>query len=97
MTIKANNPELSSWIDVNQESDFPIQNLPFGVFSIKNSSARIGVAIGEQILDLKELFELGYLADLGFQLSDFDNCYLNDMMIHGKVATRKLRIRISDL
>ena len=97
MTIKANNPELSSWIDVNLESDFPIQNLPFGVFSIKNSSARIGVAIGEQILDLKELFELGYLADLGFQLSDFDNCYLNDMMIHGKVATRKLRNRISDL
>jgi fumarylacetoacetase len=97
MTIKANNPKISSWIDVNQESDFPIQNLPFGVFSIKNSSARIGVAIGNEILDLKELFELGYLADLGFQLSDFDNCYLNDMMIHGKLATRKLRNRISDL
>ncbi len=97
MTIKANNPEISSWINVNQESDFPIQNLPFGVFSIKNSSARIGVAIGNEILDLKELFELGYLADLGFQLSDFDNCYLNDMMIHGKLATRKLRNRISDL
>jgi fumarylacetoacetase len=97
MTIKANNPELSSWIDVNQKSDFPIQNLPFGVFSINKSSARIGVAIGNEILDLKELFELGYLANLGFQLADFDNCYLNDMMIHGKLATRKLRNRISDL
>ena len=56
MTIKANNPEISSWINVNQESDFPIQNLPFGVFSIKNSSARIGVAIGNEIFRFKKNF-----------------------------------------
>ena len=43
------------------------------------------------------LFELGYLNDLGFKLSDFDNHYLNDMMLLGKKGTRDLRNRISDL
>jgi fumarylacetoacetase len=42
-----------SWVNVSADSDFPIQNLPYGVFSTKgNPSHRIGVAIGDQILDL---------------------------------------------
>ena len=53
MLIKANNPALKSWIDVDTNTDFPIQNLPFGVFSINESSPRLGVAIGNSILDLK--------------------------------------------
>ena len=61
MSIKANNPKLTSWIEVEKDSDFPIQNLPFGIFSKENKSPRVGVAIGNQILDLKELFKLGYL------------------------------------
>jgi fumarylacetoacetase len=97
MLIKANNPALKSWIDVDTNTDFPIQNLPFGVFSINESSPRLGVAIGKSILDLKCLYELGYLEGLGFTLSDFDNSYLNAMMMHGKLATRELRNRISDL
>ena len=97
MIIKANNAALKSWINVNEDSDFPIQNLPFGVFSIDKLSPRIGVAIGNYILDLKCLFELGYLKNLGFTQKDFDNCYLNDMMMHGKSATRDLRDRISNL
>jgi fumarylacetoacetase len=97
MIIKANNSALKSWINVNEDSDFPIQNLPFGVFSYDKLSPRIGVAIGHYILDLKCLFELGYLKNLGFTQKDFDNCYLNDMMMHGKSATRELRNRISDL
>tara|TARA_B110000438_G_C15767224_1_gene630205 strand:- start:352 stop:1626 length:1275 start_codon:yes stop_codon:yes gene_type:complete len=97
MLIKANDPTLKSWIDVNETSDFPIQNLPFGIFSINESSPRLGVAIGDSILDLKHLFELGYLEGLGFTINDFDNCHLNAMMMHGKSATRELRNRISDL
>lgn len=42
-----------SWIPVGTDSDFPIQNLPFGVFSTgSNADPRVGVAIGEQILDM---------------------------------------------
>ena len=43
---------LKSFIDVPRESPFPIQNLPFGVFKPRDSAARVGVAIGEHIVDL---------------------------------------------
>ena len=95
--IKANNPNLKSWVSVPENSDFTIQNLPFGVFSISTDSPRVGVAIGEKILDLKTLFELGYLSDTPFELADFDHNFLNKMMQHGKIAVRLLRNRISDL
>lgn len=95
--IKANDPNLKSWVDVPENSDFPIQNLPFGIFSTDGDSPRVGVAIGDKILDLKELFELGYLQDLPFELADFDSEYLNTMMLKGKQATRDLRNRLSEL
>ena len=97
MSIKANDPNISSWIEIPENSDFPIQNLPFGIFSTASLSPRVGVAIGDKILDLKQLFELDYLNALGFKLKDFDNYYLNSMMGHGKSGTRSLRNRISDL
>ena len=53
--IKANNPFLKSWLEISKESDFPIQNLPFGIYSTKNKTKRVGVAIGDQILDLSQL------------------------------------------
>ena len=36
--IKANNPTLKSWLEISKESDFPIQNLPFGIYSTKELS-----------------------------------------------------------
>ncbi len=95
--IKANNPNLKSWVNIPTNSDFTIQNLPFGVFSVLTDSPRVGVAIGEKILDLKTLFELGYLSDTPFALADFDFNVLNKMMHHGKIAVRQLRNRISEL
>ncbi len=95
--IKANNPNLKSWVNVDAASDFPIQNLPFGIYSTLNKSARVGVAIGDMILDLAELHALGYLSDLGFTSTDFSSSTLNSMMMHGKQATRNLRNRLSDL
>lgn len=97
MNIKANNPSLKSWIEVPSESDFPIQNLPFGIFKTEYTTTRVGVRIGNNIVDLKELFELGYLNNLPFILADFDTDFLNSLMKKGKQATRDLRNRISDL
>ncbi len=97
MNIKANNPSLKSWIEVPSGSDFPIQNLPFGIFKTEYSSSRVGVRIGNNIIDLKELFELGYFTNLPFTLADFDTDFLNSLMKKGKQATRDLRNRISDL
>ena len=95
--IKANNPLLKSWVKTTRESDFPIQNLPFGIYSTKNKTKRVGVAIGDQILDLFKLFELGYLNNLSFCEHCFSNEFLNRMMGHGKSEIRSLRDRISNL
>lgn len=97
MEISANDPRLKSWVDVPQGSDFPIQNLPFGVFRTESQLPRIGVAIGDKILDLKALHILGYLENLPFRLEDFLADSLNPMMKHGKKASRDLRNRISKL
>ena len=96
-SIKANNPLLKSWIEVTSESDFPIQNLPFGIYSTSSKSKRVGVAIGSKILDLSILFELGYLDSLSFCKHCFSNDYLNRMMGHGKSEIRVLRDKISEL
>ena len=95
--MEANNPALTSWVEVAEGSDFPIQNLPFGVFKTAQLSPRVGVAIGEHVLDLKSLHVLGYLENLPFVVADFDCSTLNQMMAHGKSACRELRERLSKL
>lgn len=97
MNIVANNPNLKSWVEVPANSDFPIQNLPFGIFKTSQLKPRVGVRIGDFVLDLKALFVLGYLENLPFEGSDFDCSYLNCLMSKGKKATRELRNRISKL
>lgn len=96
-TIAANNPALTTWVNVPAGSDFPIQNLPFGVFKTSSLSTRVGVRIGDHVLDLKTLHVLGYLDNLQFGLEDFDTDCLNHLMKKGKTATRELRNRISNL
>ena len=96
-SIKANNPTLKSWIEISPDSDFPIQNLPFGIYSTLSKSKRVGVAIGTKILDLAVLFDLGYLDSLSFCEYCFSNQFLNRMMGHGKIEIRALRDRISEL
>ena len=95
--IKANNPALKSWIEVPGNSDFPIQNIPFGVVKTVDSFPFVATRIGNKVIDLRNLFQLGYLNNLGFILADFDNQFLNSFMKHGKVATRNLRNRLSEL
>jgi fumarylacetoacetase len=57
-----NDPALRSFISVSADADFPIQNLPFGIFSTAALSApRAGVAIGDYVLDLSVLEEAGLL------------------------------------
>jgi fumarylacetoacetase len=95
--IKANNPSLASWVKIPANSDFPIQNLPFGIFKTASSSPRVGVAIGEYILDLAILNKLGFLDTLKIENAIFTNQYLNDLMALGKNNCSALRERISEL
>lgn len=97
MNIPANDPAIQSWVDVPANSDFPIQNLPFGVFKTNQLSARVGSRIGDYVIDLKTLFVLGYLENLPFEMEDFNTDSLNTMMKKGKQGTRRLRNRLSKL
>lgn len=94
---RANNPELKSWVEVKPGSDFPIQNLPFGIFKTAGTKPRAGVAIGEWILDLAALHEAVLLpfADNGKKV--FAQKTLNDFIALGKPVTNAVRERISDL
>ena len=95
--LEANHPDLTSWVEVPADSDFPIQNLPFGIFSARDRSARVGVAIGEQILDLQSVSEMGLLDGLGCERSDFSQSTLNAFIGRGKSVTRSMRQRLSEL
>ena len=88
-----------SFIEVPRESHFPIQNLPFGVFQPKGGSARIGVAIGNLVLDLSILEELRYLdvvtegvvAAGARRRRIFGRDSLNDLMALGRPAWKRAR------
>ena len=91
-----NDPSLRSFIDVDPSSDFPIQNLPYGVFSSADGLApRVGVAIGDYVLDLWELEQDGRL-EVG-ELGVFAESNLNPFMSLGPKAWSKTRARISEL
>lgn len=93
--LTANDPKLKSWVDVPQVSDFPIQNLPFGIFRAIGSDPRVGVAIGDQVLDVSFLHKQGYFDDLDLPEGIFAKSYLNDYMALGKNVTQQVRERIS--
>jgi fumarylacetoacetase len=91
-----NDPKLRSFIDVDPASDFPIQNLPYGVFSTAAlPTPRVGVAIGDFVLDLWELEQDGRLAD--GELIVFAAPTLNPFMALGPKMWSQTRARISEL
>jgi fumarylacetoacetase len=93
----ANDPGLKSWVPIPKNSDFPIQNLPFGIFKTKYLSAVAGVAIGDHVLDLVYLHEHGYLDGLGLPGGVFNQKYLNDFFALGRKTIRSVRERVSEL
>jgi fumarylacetoacetase len=91
-----NDPTLRSFIPVAPTSDFPIQNLPYGVFSTTDGLApRVGVAIGDYVLDLWELEQESRL-DVG-ELGVFSQPSLNAFMALGPKVWSRTRARISEL
>jgi len=87
----------SSWVNVPNHSDFTIYNLPYGIFSTEGGSPKIGVAIGEQILDLKALAELGYLDELNIDKTVYAQSVLNPLMETGFSNWAALRNKLTDL
>ncbi|WP_030623360.1 fumarylacetoacetase [Streptomyces sclerotialus] len=82
-----------SWVPVPEHSDFPVQNLPYGIFSRAGEPPRAGVAIGEHVLDLSRLG-----ADAGLPYAeDFAAPALNPFMARGRDAWRAVRARLTEL
>jgi fumarylacetoacetase len=95
--IKANDPKLRSWVPVPAGSDFSIQNLPFGIFRTSQRKSRVGVAIGDHILDLAAVAEFGYFDAIQLDKRVFSQPVLNDFIALGKPVWRKVRDRVSEL
>ncbi len=95
--IEANDPTLKPWVEVPENSDFPIQNLPFGIFKTQYLEPGAGVAIGHCILDLTYLHENGFFDELGLPVGVFNQQYLNDFIGLGKKTTSAVRNRIAEL
>ncbi len=85
---------METWIDIPKNSDFSIHNIPFGIFSTKDSKKRVGTAIGDMILDLKSSSDLGVFDNLTFDYNVFENEYLNDFISLGKSITNNVRLII---
>ncbi|MGV3639469.1 MAG: fumarylacetoacetase [Adhaeribacter sp.] len=96
--IPANDPQLHSWIQIPATSEFPIQNLPFGIFSTPDRPPRVGVAIGDYVLDLWALSRHGLLDLPGLKnLEVFQAATLNPFIVLGKPVWRQVRERVSVL
>lgn len=88
-----------SFVDVPEDSHFPIQNLPYGIFSTdSNWVPRVAVAIGDFVLDLSEIHKAGLFSKTSFaEVNVFDNPNLNSFMELGRDAWTEARSRISEL
>jgi fumarylacetoacetase len=88
---------IKSWVtSANQPNcPFPLNNLPYGVFSTSGTDPRCGVAIGDMILDLAELEETGILKIADYPV--FDLPFWNDFMEMGSAAWDDLRTQLTDL
>ncbi len=97
MPITANNPDRKSWLKVPQNSDFPIQNIPFGVFLTKDDVITIGTRIGDFAIDMGALQGLNYFE--GIELTDdmFMQDTLNDFISDGKKTWRLVRNRLAEI
>lgn len=97
MPLTANDPTRVSWIEVAQNSDFPIQNIPFGVFLTRDDIITIGTRIGDTAIDLGALHQLGYFKGIDLTEDIFLQDSLNDFIADGRKTWRLVRNRISDI
>src|SRR5690349_11867533 len=99
---ETHDPALTSWVaSANaRDTDFPIQNLPFGVFRRAGSAegARVGVAIGEMILDVRAAREAGAFDGIALDAALVcDAPSLNPLMALSPVSWSALRLQLSRL
>jgi fumarylacetoacetase len=97
MPLSANNPDRTTWLEVAPNSDFPIQNIPFGVFLTRDDIITIGTRIGDFAIDLGAMHQLGYFEGIDLTDDIFLQDSLNDFISDGRKTWRLVRNRISEV
>lgn len=87
---------LDSWVQSAARSDFPLQNLPYGVFSHNDAPGRIGVAIGDSIFDLYAAADAG-LFDGAISRAVLESHSLDLLLGAGREAWTSVRNRLGEL
>ncbi|GAB4316868.1 MAG: fumarylacetoacetase [Bacteroidales bacterium] len=91
-------PDRRSWIEVPAGSDFPIQNLPFGVGILPDGKVRCLSRIGDQAINLYALAKEGYFDNTGISdLRIFGDDTLNRFIASGREVWRAVRSRLAEL
>ena len=93
--IVANNPALTTWLSVPKNSDFPIQNIPFGIVE-DNGTRYAATRIGDTVINLSVLFESGIFDGI-LQHNYFSETTLNSFLKLNKQTWRAVRNRISEV
>ena len=97
---ETHDPSLESWVEAANTPgcDFPIQNLPFGVYRTDRKADRIGVAIGDFILDVAESFREGLLTGVDVTFGQFfESSFLNPLMTLTPPERAEIRLSLSRL
>lgn len=95
MPVTANDSNRKTWLSVPENSDFPIQNVPFGVFLTRDAIITIGTRIGDNAIDLGALYQLGYFKDIPLSDDIFLQDTLNDFISDGRKTWRLFHTHIS--
>ncbi|MBA4849716.1 fumarylacetoacetase [Emticicia sp. BO119] len=84
---------MNSWLNIPSDSDFSIYNLPFGIFSIGRKSPRMGVRIGDFVIDMEQLRKFGLIE---VPRNVCNQAYLNNFINLGKKKTNAVRLQLQE-
>lgn len=88
---------MSSWIEIGSDSDFSLDNIPFGVGCVNGGQPRGVTRIGDFVVDLNAIQKAGLFSGLNLQDDIFNRSVLNDFIALGKPTTSAVRKRIQEL
>ena len=88
---------MHSWLTIPAHSDFSIHNLPFGIYSTSRQKPQVGVAIGDQIINLAAVSMHKLIHDLAIDPLVFNQASLNPLIALGKPVTQSLRQQLQTL
>jgi len=87
---------MKTWIEINTDDDFSLDNIPFGIGLIPGIGKCICTRIGDTIVNLAGMAKLGYFDQQGWKVSDFEKPVLNGFISKGKKSTSRIRAIIQD-